>query len=79
VIRIYARENATQRGNTGPALAGSIAAAFKRLTYLDLSASAGENCWSAVDFTRRRAQTRDDQGIGQGRILAELKGVPRHQ
>jgi hypothetical protein len=77
VIRIYARENATQRGNTGAALAGSIAAAFKRLTYLDLSPSDGENGSSAVDFTSRRPHTRHDQGIGQDRILAELKGVPR--
>jgi hypothetical protein len=65
-------ESATQRGNTGAALAGSIAAAFKRVTYQALSAS-------AVDFTSRRPHTRDDQGIGRDRILAELKGVPWHQ
>jgi len=79
VIRIYARENATQRGNTGAALAGSMAALFKRLTYLYPLPSDGENGSSAVDFTSRRPHTRDDQGIGQARILAELKGVPRHQ
>jgi len=79
VIRIYARENATLRGNTGAALVGSIAAAFKRLIYLDLSPSDGENSSSVVDFTSRRPHTRDDQGIGQDRILTELKGVPRHQ
>src|SRR5262245_34041133 len=38
MIRIYARENALQRGNTSTALAGSVAAAVRFLAKVDLTA-----------------------------------------
>ena len=31
MIRVYARENATQRGNTGTAMAGTVASAIRFL------------------------------------------------
>jgi ParB-like chromosome segregation protein Spo0J len=69
VVRIYARENATQRGNTSTALAGSIAAAVREITVRDLLAREIPS-----QKTERRGGSRD--GIGQDRILEELRGVP---
>jgi hypothetical protein len=67
VVRVYARENATQRGNTATALAGSVAAAVREIMLRQLS---------AVGFNSRRSHERKDQGIGRDAILAELRGIP---
>jgi hypothetical protein len=68
MVRIYARENATQRGNTGTALAGSIAAAIKDLAREEMLGTGG------ITSANIGGQARD--GIGRDRILEALKGVP---
>jgi hypothetical protein len=65
MVRIYARENATQRGNVGTALAGSVMAAVKIILEKDLS---------SLEIKRTGGPTRD--GIGQDRIFDALHGVP---
>jgi hypothetical protein len=67
VVRIYARENATQRGNTSTALAGSIAAALREIMLRDLFTV-------EINSEKRGGHNRD--GIGREAILAELRGIP---
>lgn len=63
MIRIYARENALQRGNTGTALAGSVAAAIRFLM--------------KGSFTGQLAEIRQlVDGIGWTTVLELLEGVP---
>ena len=63
-VRAYADENATQRGNTSTAQAGSVAAALREILLRKLS---------SVDFNRTGGPTED--GVGRDAILEELNGV----
>lgn len=63
-VRAYADENATQRGNTSTAQAGSVAAALREILLRRLT---------AVDFNSGRGDT--DDGVGRDAILEELNGV----
>jgi hypothetical protein len=63
MARIYARENATQRGNTGTAQVGSVAAAVRYLAKGSLTGQLAE-IRQLVD------------GIGWGTVLEFLRGVP---
>ena len=65
-IRAYAAENATQRGNTSTALAGSVAAAVRLILLRELSLVASTS-------ERHGAQKRD--GVGRDAIVKELDGV----
>ena len=68
MVRIYARENATQRGNGSTAVAGSIAAAVKCLVRKELlTAENGSENYKG-------GASRD--GIGRDAILKFLEGVP---
>jgi ParB-like nuclease domain len=67
VVRIYARENATQRGNTSTALAGSVAAAIREISLRRLSTL-------EIKSEKLGGQNRD--GVGQDAILNELRGIP---
>lgn len=74
LIRVYARENATQRGNTGTAQAGTIAAAIRFLAKVVMNGT-------SVEFNRRsletaRGQIATDKGIGRELIVEFLKDVP---
>jgi hypothetical protein len=70
MIRVYARENATQRGNSGTALAGSIASAARFLakavltghvsTFLQTSPKALEVLRGQIATERGRSGTRAD-------------------
>jgi len=68
MIRIYATENATQRGAIGTALTGSVAAVMKHLLRQELRGSLASK--------RPSGQGQIANGIGQDRILAALSGVP---
>jgi ParB/RepB/Spo0J family partition protein len=80
MIRVYARENATQRGNSGVAIAGSIASAIRFLVkqimlgsdqvrkFTDLSNS------EAIARLQGNLAGRD--GLGYALILRFLEGVP---
>jgi hypothetical protein len=65
VVRIYARENATQRGNTATALAGSVAAAIREILLRTLSSG---------EIARTGGPTED--GVGRDAILNELRDIP---
>ena len=64
MIRIYARENASQRGNGSTAVAGTVASAVRYLT---------KELFSSPEFGRTK-QCRQD--IGSPAILTFLDGVP---
>jgi ParB-like chromosome segregation protein Spo0J len=64
MIRIYARENATQRGNNSTSVAGSVASAIR---YLAMDKFCGR------EITSAKAR---EQGIGEPAILEFLNGVP---
>lgn len=63
-VRAYADENATQRGNTSTAQAGSVAAALREILLRRLS---------SLEIKRTGGPTKD--GVGQDAILHELEGV----
>lgn len=74
MIRVYARENATQRNNAGTAVAGSVASAIKYLAKEIMSGTCRE-------ITTRSRETVNGQlasgrGIGEPLVSDFLKGVP---
>lgn len=68
MIRIYARENATQRGNHSTAAAGPVAAAIR---FLFKAQSLGD-----LEFQSTSKYARKDQDIGTPTVVAFLKDVP---
>ncbi len=78
MIRVYARENATQRHGTATAVVGSVAAAIR---YLAKAILGGENVPSKI-FDGRGTQAKlsetltSEKGLGEPTITAFLKGVP---
>jgi hypothetical protein len=75
MIRVYARENATQRGHTGTALAGTVASAYRFLTKQVLVGDPSQK------FLRRsgsieslRGNLEHGRGLGQDLILDFLNG-----
>lgn len=74
MIRIYARENALQRGNTGTALAGSVAAAVRFLAKsIFTGGTLGEISQRSLDTARGQITT--DKGIGWSLVLDLLEGT----
>lgn len=78
MIRVYARENATQRGNSGTALAGSIASAIKFLAKALLT---GRDISLISDMSPRAIESAQgnlasDKGLGEPLITEFLTGVP---
>lgn len=78
MVRVYARENATQRGTTSTALAGTIASAWRLLTKVALTdANAGE--FSSIRRnTKEKVKTNimEGEGIGREVLLGFLAGIP---
>lgn len=64
---VYATENATHRGGSGTAGAGSIAAAVRLLARGSIVCS---------QIHEQTPHTRNDQGIGETAVFGVLKGVP---
>jgi len=80
MVRIYARENATQRP-TGNALAGSIAAAIRQILLSELvkgssSASRRTSQPHVSEKSQGKGGGRKEYGIGRDRIMTVLKDVP---
>jgi hypothetical protein len=71
-IRIYARENATQRGNSGTAQTGTVAAAVKFLAKGLLTGSPEIRRSSPEAL----GNLQSDKGLGENLITDFLKGVP---
>ena len=77
MIRVYARENATQRGNTGTAQAGSIASAVRFLA----KAIASGHVSTFVETSPKALETLQGQlagerGVGEPLILQFLARIP---
>lgn len=74
MVRIYARENATQRGNNGTAQVGSVASAVRFVAKCVLGGSTREFT-SSLDVDVVRQRLTDSRGIGEGVIVTFLDGV----
>jgi hypothetical protein len=77
-LRVYATENATQRGNLGTTRLGSVAAALRLLARAiatgNLPTIVGRLPQRAIEVAQATFERGD--GVGQDLILAVLKGVP---
>lgn len=79
MIRVYARENATQRGNTGTAMAGSVASAIHFLAKAILTDHVWIQTWVAeqgIDLEAARVHLTSNQGLGWEIVLAFLRQIP---
>lgn len=77
MLRIYARENATQRGNMGTAQAGSVAAALRiaaRAVLMDDLSQICERSQRALEVLQGQIAT--DRGLGEPLLTDLLEGVP---
>jgi hypothetical protein len=77
LIRVYARENATQRGVSSTALAGTVAAALKHVAKGILTGTglAGE-LTSKFDMPTVRRRLLSEDGMGREIVLAFLDDIP---
>jgi flagellar biosynthesis GTPase FlhF len=73
MVQIYAEENATQRGNTSPAIAGSVAAAIRLILQKEF-----DNDILRVEFDTQNQDGRGGrrEGVGRRLILEILKNIP---
>src|SRR5262245_59472316 len=77
LIRVYARENATQRGNTGTAIAGTVAAAIRFLSKAIMTGSSlAGNPESAHAREKMREALASERGIGEPPITEFLRDIP---
>jgi ParB-like chromosome segregation protein Spo0J len=79
MIRVYARENATQRGNTGTAMAGMVASAIRHISkklFLNQPVRFPDNYRESIDLNRVRGHVLGKYGMGQEIILAFLYDIP---
>lgn len=77
MVRIYARENATQRGSTSTAIAGSIAAALRFVGKLIFMGDVGRIlATSPKSLETLQGQIATQKGIGWDVILRFLQGIP---
>ena len=77
MVRVYARENATQRGSTSTALTGTVAAAMKYvaksiLTGIGVAGEISRN----FDLPTLRRRLLSDDGMGWRVVLAFLCNIP---
>lgn len=75
MVRIYARENATQRGNTGTSQTGSIASAIKFIARMVLG-GVSEEFFRNNDAAKIQGNLTSEKGIGRDSIVEFLAGVP---
>jgi ParB/RepB/Spo0J family partition protein len=79
MLRIYARENATQRGNTGTGHAGSVACALRVLAKAVMTGSLGRilpRSQKAEETIRGNLTAASGEGIGWRLILDCLGRIP---
>jgi hypothetical protein len=72
----WGRENALQRGNTGTALAGSVAAAIRFTAKAVLTGVGSEQLFRSSDLPELRGNLTSDRGLGRDIIVRFLKKVP---
>jgi ParB/Sulfiredoxin domain len=75
MVRIYARENATQRGNSGTAQAGSVASAIRFIAKAVMGGVSQEFLRNE-DVPKIRGNLTSDKGLGQSIIVKFLERVP---
>lgn len=75
---VYARENATQRGNSGTAIAGSVASAIRFLVKAIMTGAASSEIWEdETELTKLRTGIISGKvGLGEPIITRFLKDVP---
>jgi hypothetical protein len=78
MVRIYAVENATQRGNSGTAQAGSVASALKIIakSFMTGTHLSGIPERSPKSYEMLRSQLTSAAGIGETVVLEVLRKVP---
>jgi ParB-like chromosome segregation protein Spo0J len=75
LIRIYARENATQRGNSGTAQVGTVASALRYLAkqlMLDVTREIPRD----IDIDKARQHLTSGRGLGEPIITGFLENIP---
>jgi ParB-like chromosome segregation protein Spo0J len=75
MIRVYARENATQRGVSSTALAGTVAAAMRYVAKAILKGSA-EKFLSSFHLPTLRERLLLEDGLGRDVLFAFLSDIP---
>jgi len=75
MIRVYARENATQRGNSGSAMAGTVASAIRFLAKAVLTGTISRFLENLSEAEIRGNLT-SAKGLGQNVILQFLPSIP---
>jgi ParB-like chromosome segregation protein Spo0J len=75
MIRVYARENATQRGNTSSAVAGTVASAIRFLAKSVLTGSLA-TIVAKLDADKVRGNLTAGRGLGEDVIIAFLPSIP---
>ena len=65
VIRVYARENATQRGNTGTAQAGTIASAIRFLAKQLLTGQPSREITTRYELGSQLGNLQSEKGMGE--------------
>lgn len=74
MVRIYARENATQRGNTSTAATGTVAAAIQCIAHDVLSGTSGKFTGRSAETVR--GQIESEKGLGRDVVLEFIGDVP---
>jgi chemotaxis protein histidine kinase CheA len=77
MVRIYTRENGTQRGFTNTALAGSVASALRLLTKIVLTGNGHKFMTIFPSPNKTRNDVESGEGIGQKIIFDFLQGRSR--
>jgi hypothetical protein len=75
MVRVYARENATQRGQTSTALTGTVASAVKYVVKAILTGS-DEQLFRSFHLPTLHDRLLSDEGVGRGIVLAFLHDIP---
>jgi hypothetical protein len=77
MVRVYARENATQRGNSGTAQLGTVASAVRLLAKEIITGYVPSiDGTSPKSLETLRGQIKSGKGIGVDVVMRLLKGIP---
>jgi hypothetical protein len=75
MVRVYARENATQRGNTSTALAGAVASAVQYIAKAILTGGSQKFLGTRENLEVIRGNLTSEQGLGED-LLKFLQDIP---
>jgi len=77
MVRVYARENATQRGHSSTALTGTVASAIKYIAKVILTGrNVADEFISKFDIPTLRRRMLSEDGMGREIVLAFLHDIP---